>query len=145
MEGLKDYTNNSGTFQKLNQQCITLSHVSKDGHEHYPGELNVSVSYSLTNYNQLVIDYEASTNKPTIINLTQHSYFNLTGHNSGDILNHLIRIHANKFIPVNQQQIPTGEITNVANTPFDLQDFKNIREVITQPHQQLKTHKWAGS
>lgn len=123
---------------KIHSNNIAFSYLSKHDEENYPGNLNVLVNYCLTDENELIIDYLASTDQPTIINLTQHTYFNLAGHNSGDILNHLIRINSGKFTPVNQNQIPNGEIADVSNTPLDLQAFKRIGDVIKLPHQQLK-------
>lgn len=117
---------------------VRLTYLSKEGDENYPGNLTVSVSYCLTEENELIIDYLASTDKHTIVNLTQHSYFNLGGHNSGNILDHEIRINANRFTPVGRDQIPTGAIEDVRNTPLDLQEFQRIGDVIDQPHQQLK-------
>ncbi len=116
---------------------VRLTYLSKDGEENYPGNLAVSVSYCFTEENELIIDYSATTDKHTIINLTQHTYFNLAGHDSGNILDHEIRIDAKRFTPVGRDQIPTGEIQDVRNSPLDLQAFQRIGDVVDQPHKQL--------
>src|SRR5437763_10367312 len=94
-----------------------LNYLSKDGEEHYPGNVNATVTYRLNDANELRIDYHADTDRDTIINLTNHSYFNLAG--SGTILNHQLRIEADAFTPIDETLIPTGEIRNVKETPMD--------------------------
>ena len=96
---------------------LVLSHTSPDGDEGYPGTLTARVTYSLTNRNELIVDYFATTDKPTPVNLTQHSYFNLAG--VGDVLDHLLQIHADGYTPVDKTLIPTGAIAPVAGTDFD--------------------------
>lgn len=100
--------------------------ISEDGDEGYPGELNVTVKYKLTNdygWSALEIDYSATTNKKTILNLTNHTYFNLRGYSSGDILSHEIEIDADSYLPTNAKLIPTGEIKSVIGTPFCLDNI----------------------
>jgi aldose 1-epimerase len=100
--------------------ALVLTYLSKDGEEGYPGNLSVKVTYTLTDDNELKIAYEATTDKPTVINLTQHSYFNLTGdHSSHTILDHTLMIDADKYTPVDTTLIPTGELRPVKGTPFD--------------------------
>ncbi len=98
---------------------IKLSYLSKDGEEGYPGNLSVVVIYTLTNQNELKIHYQAETDKPTPVNLTHHSYFNLKGAGEGDILEHLLTIQADRFTPVDEGLIPTGELKPVIDTPMD--------------------------
>lgn len=98
---------------------LTLNYLSKDGEEGYPGNLKVQVTFSLNDENELQIEYNAETNKPTPINLTNHSYFNLTGDVSNTILDHELMVDANNYTPVDTSLIPTGEIRSVKGTPFD--------------------------
>ena len=130
-----------------NKAELKLSHVSKDGDEGYPGTLSVDVTYRLDDQNKLTIIYEASTDKTTVINLTNHTYFNLDGHNAGSILDHEMIINAAHFTPVDQTLVPTGEITPVSGTPMDFQISKPIGRDINMPYQQLKygigfDHNW---
>jgi aldose 1-epimerase len=98
---------------------LTLSHVSPDGDQGYPGTLTVQVTYTLTSDDALRIQYHATTDKPTVINLTNHSYFNLSGEGTGTIYNQVMRINADYYTPIDATQIPTGQIAPVARTPFD--------------------------
>jgi aldose 1-epimerase len=127
--------------------AVMLSYLSKDGEEGYPGNLTVRVTYTLTNSDDLRIDYSASTDKDTVTNLTHHSYFNLAGEGNGDILNHRILINATKFVPTDAGSIPTGELRPVAGTPFDFLKTTAIGARINQDDEQLKLgngydHTW---
>jgi aldose 1-epimerase len=117
--------------------ALKLSYVSKDMEEGYPGNLKAEVIYTLTDRNELKIDYKATTDKKTIVNLTQHTYFNLTGVKR-DILSHELVLNADKFLPVDKTLIPTGELKPVAGTPFDFRKPVAIGKRINEPDEQLK-------
>jgi aldose 1-epimerase len=124
---------------------LELLYVSKDGEEGYPGTLSVKAVYTLTDDNALRLEFTASTDKDTVINLTHHSYFNLAG--KGDILNHQVMIPADKFTPVDSTLIPTGELKPVQGTPFDFRTATAIGARIGQDDEQLKfgggyDHNW---
>lgn len=105
---------------------VELSYLSKDGEEGYPGNLKVAVRYTLTDENELKIEYSASTDKATVLNVTNHSYFNLTGDVNNSILDHTLMIDADNYTPVDTTLIPTGEIKSVKGTPFDFTKAKKI-------------------
>ncbi|MFL2501029.1 MAG: aldose epimerase family protein [Candidatus Neomarinimicrobiota bacterium] len=116
---------------------LVLSYLSDDMEEGYPGNLKVQVTYTLDNNDKLSVKYEAVTDKITIINLTQHSYFNLSADFNKNILDHDILINADSFLPVDSTLIPTGEIRNVGDTPFDFRSPKNVGEEINNSNKQL--------
>jgi aldose 1-epimerase len=105
---------------------VKFTDNSPDGEEGYPGNLSVTISYTLTDDNELVVEYRATTTKPTVCNLAHHSYFNLAGHASGDILGHDVQIFAKNYTPTDDTLIPTGKIEPVAGTPFDFMQRKAI-------------------
>ncbi|MDT8416936.1 MAG: aldose epimerase family protein [Lutibacter sp.] len=117
---------------------LKLTYLSKDLEEGYPGNLKAVVTYTITNDNVLEVLYEATTDKKTIVNLTQHSYFNLSANFSKTILDHEIVINADTFIPVDATLIPTGKLTDVTNTPFDFRAAKSIGKDIEAKDDQLK-------
>lgn len=119
---------------------VTLSYLSKDGEEGYPGNLEVTVTYTLTKANELKIDYSATTDQTTVLNVTNHSYFNLTGGNS-DILDHELALNSTKITPVDATLIPTGEIKHSEGTPFDFRNPTPIGARINQDDEQLKRGK----
>lgn len=131
----------------LGKAGIELTYLSKDGEEGYPGNLASKVTYWLTNQNELEIEYEAKTDKATPINLTHHSYFNLAGEGSGNILGHEVEIFANTFVPTDAGNIPLGELKKVTGTPFDFLTPHKIGERIEEKNQQLEfgkgyDHNW---
>ena len=125
-------------IKDTNMVGIKLNYFSKHLEEGYPGNLDVTVTYTLNNENELKIKYEAKTDKTTVVNLTQHSYFNLAGESSGNILDHLLYINADSYLPVTESLIPTGEIRKVENTPFDFNKFKKIGMDINNTNSQLE-------
>jgi aldose 1-epimerase len=116
---------------------VAFSYLSKDGEEGFPGNLRVKVTYMLTDGNALIIDYEATTDKSTPINVSQHSYFNLKGEGNGDILDHEIMINADRFTPVDKNLIPTGELRPVKGTPLDFRKSTRIGARIDDNYEQL--------
>lgn len=120
---------------------LKLSYTSADGEEGYPGKLTTTVFYTLTDDNALEISYEAETDKPTVVNLTQHSYFNLSGNFTKTITDHELQINADHFLPVNETLIPTGEQKAVKGTPFDFTVSKPIGKDINADDDQLKKGK----
>jgi aldose 1-epimerase len=133
--GLRGFDKRVWTPRPLSRQSLELTYLSEDGEEGYPGNLLATVTYTLTDANELKIEYAASTDKDTVVNLTNHSYFNLAG--EGDILGHQVVIYADRFTPVDKGQIPTGELRQVTGTPFDFRTAKSIGERIEQKDQQL--------
>lgn len=117
---------------------IVLTYTSKDGEEEYPGNLKTKVTYTLTDSDELVIDYEVTTDKTTPVNLTQHSYFNLAGEGKGDILGHELTLHADRFTPVDNDLIPTGELRPVKRTPLDFTKPAVIGARINDNYEQLR-------
>jgi aldose 1-epimerase len=124
-------------FERTNDAGVTLSYASPDGDEGYPGRLSASVTYTLTTKDELVIDYAATTDRPTIVNLTQHSYFNLGGAGTPDVLGHELTIHADEYTPVDAGLIPTGEVAPVTGTPFDFREPARIGARIGSANSQL--------
>lgn len=110
------------------EPSVTFGYISPDGEENYPGTVKISVKYTLTNDNALVIDYTAVSDADTVINLTNHSYFNLKGEGNGDIKDHVVQINSKQYTPVDELLIPTGKLAFVTGTPFDFQEPKPVRQ-----------------
>lgn len=117
---------------------LTLRYLSRDGEEGYPGNLDVTVRYTLTDDNVLRVDYAATTDRATPVNLCQHAYFNLKGEGRGDILDHELELNASRYTPVNPGMIPTGEIASVGGTPLDFTTPHRIGARIDAAHEQLR-------
>ena len=146
--GTRGFNKKVWTARELPDGGLELQYRSKDGEGGFPGNLIVIATYHLTDANELRIDYGATTDRNTVLNLTNHSYFNLRGAGSGDILGHLVTLHANRFTPVDPTLIPTGELRGVAGTPFDFRKATAIGARIEQNDEQLKLakgydHNWA--
>ena len=131
-----------------NHHALELRYTSSDGEEGYPGRLESKVIYTLTNNNELKVDYEAVADRPTHVNLTQHTYFNLGGLKNQKILNHTLTINADHYLAIDEGFIPLGELTPVEDTPFDFREAKAIGRDINQEHIQIERglgydHCWA--
>lgn len=136
--GEKGFESVVWNVDKATSNSIEFSRVSPDMEEGYPGNLDIKVSYVLTNDNELKINYKATTDEPTVVNLTHHSFFNLKGEGNGNVNDHVLMINADNYTPIDAGLIPTGEIDKVANTPFDFTKPKAIATDIDADFEQLK-------
>jgi aldose 1-epimerase len=127
--------------KQVDNQTLELSYISKDMEEGYPGTLTVKVLYRLSDDNSIEITYTATSDKKTIINLTNHSYFNLNGAGSGTINDHLLTIYADKYTPVDSTLIPTGVFVDVVGTAFDFRKPKAIGDSVNSTSEQIKNGK----
>ena len=133
--------------KQLNEQSLELTYVSEHMEEGFPGNLSIKVLYNLTDNNELKIEYWATTDQTTIVNLTHHSFFNLKGAGNGEINNHLLQMNSDYFTPVDNGLIPTGKIATVENTPMDFRDLTIIGKRVNEEFEQLKfglgyDHNW---
>jgi aldose 1-epimerase len=135
--GLKGFDKVFWNIEPVSEQALKLTYHSPDKEEGYPGNLDITVTYTLTDENALEIDYKATTDQKTIVNLTQHSYFNLTG-GKEDILGHVLTLYADRYVPVNKVLIPEGELAPVKETPFDFTSPTAVGQRIKDNHAQLK-------
>jgi aldose 1-epimerase len=123
-------------FESVGDSAVVFTYASPDGEQGFPGNLSTKVTYTLTQDNSIVMEYEATTDKKTVVNLTNHAFFNLNG--NGTINNHILQVQADQFTPVDATLIPTGKIESVTNTPFDFRQPKTIGERVDLNHEQLK-------
>ncbi|MCF8453804.1 MAG: galactose mutarotase, partial [Pedobacter sp.] len=128
--GKKGFQDVVWDVRQVNGQTLEFSYLSKDMEEGFPGNLQVKVIYTLSDDNELMINYEASTDKKTIVNLTNHAFFNLNGEGRGSIMNHSLQINAEQYTPVDSTLIPLGKIESVAGSPFDFRKAVKIGERI---------------
>ncbi|MDR2269468.1 MAG: galactose mutarotase [Sphingobacterium sp.] len=128
-------------LKKADQSALTFAYTLPDGHEGFPGNIQMEVTYTLNDNNELMIAYRAETDKKTVINLTNHAYFNLNGEGSGTILDHQLQLFANQYTPVDSTLIPTGQLADVKGTPFDFTVAKPIGKDINANNQQLSYGK----
>lgn len=138
---------NASLFTDVSSVGVQLTYLSVNGEEGFPGNLTTTVTYTLNDANQLTVNYKAVTDKPTILNLTQHMYFNLAGHNSGSILHHELMLPHQYYLPVNAMQVPKGDAEDVKGTPFDFTHLKAIGHDINTANKQLELsygydHSW---
>jgi aldose 1-epimerase len=147
VRGFDKVTWKAEPFRRPGGAGLVLAYTSEDGEEGYPGRLDARVTYTLTPLDELMVEYEATADRATLVNLTQHSYFNLAGAGRGDILEHELTIHASRYTPVDATLIPTGELAPVAGTPFDFRSPTPVGAHIDGPHAQLRygsgyDHNW---
>ena len=139
--GKKGFQAKFWNVEQPDDHTLVFTYTSKDGEQGFPGNLKTKVTYSLTDDNSLRMEYEATTDKKTVVNMTNHAFFNLNGEGSGTILDHEVMINAKEFTPVDSTLIPLGKMTSVDGTPFDFQKPVSIGQRIDQENEQLKNGK----
>lgn len=138
LHGGGEYSSAHWCGEEASDNSVKFTYHSPDGTEGFPGNVDVTVTYTFTDNNELIIDYKAISDKKTVINLTNHAYFNLNGYDSGDILSHTLTVNADRFTAIDEASIPTGELPQVAGTPFDFTSPKAIGRDIDADHPQIK-------
>ncbi len=138
LHGGGEYSSAVWCGKEADDTSVEFTYFSPDGKEGFPGNVDVKVIYTFTDTDELRIDYYAVSDKKTVINLTNHAYFNLNGYKNGDILNHTLKIDADRFTAIDEMSIPTGELVAVAGTPFDFTEAKKIGKDIDVEYEQLK-------
>jgi aldose 1-epimerase len=126
----------ASTFQTADRVGVKLMHASEDGDGGYPGNLNTTVTYTLTNHNELILDYSATTDKTTALTITNHSYFNLSGNLAETIQNHIVTMDSDEFVELDKELIPTGKKIDVTDTPFDFRLDRKIADGIQSTYEQ---------
>lgn len=135
--GFEGFHRRIWTFKEIDNG-MEFSYVSEDGEEGYPGRLDISVRYMIEDGNVLVLEYDGMSDKDTVCNITNHTYFNLNGYNSGNVYNHYMKINADEFTEANKYAFPNGKIVSVDGTPMDFREFKRIGEDIGSKYKQIK-------
>lgn len=148
--GIKGFDKAVWAVVKATGNSLEMKYTSPDGEEGFPGKLAVTTTYTVTAEDELRIDYQATTDKPTVLNLTHHSYFNLAGQGTGDVLGHEVFINSDKITPVNKDLVPTGDYASVEGTPLDFRTPTTIGARIDSPDQQMQygsgyDHNWVIS
>lgn len=136
--GAKGFRYKVWDARQIDDQRLELSYFSPDGEEGFPGDFTLKVLFSVTDDNELKLDYHATTDKPTVFNLTNHAFFNLAGEGDGDVLDHQLMVNADNFTPTNETSIPTGEIRSLDGTPLDFRNLTRIGDRIDADYDQLK-------
>jgi aldose 1-epimerase len=136
--GLKGFSHVVWDAKQINKQQLELRYLSIDGEEGYPGNLQITVTYTLTDDNALELEYKATTDAATHVNLTNHSYFNLKGAGNGPVADHLLQLNADHYLPTDETAIPLGNLESVANTPFDFRELKLIGKNLNDDNKQLE-------
>ena len=136
--GIKGFNSVVWDLKQIDQQTVELKYTSIDGEEGFPGNLNTTVTYHLSNDNEVIITYQATTDKPTILNLTNHSYFNLSGQGNPSVYNHSLMINADYYLPTDETAIPYGPKEKVEGTPMDFRTPHEVGERIDEEFEALK-------
>ncbi len=137
LHGGGEYSSALWHGEEASSSSVKFTYHSPDGAEGFPGNVDITVTYTFDDNNRLIIDYSAVSDKKTVINLTNHAYFNLNGYDSGDILSHTLQINADRYTPIDETSIPTGDLPAVVGTPFDFTSPKAIGRDIDADHPQI--------